>query len=362
MKIAFHDDGPLDYTPQTPYERPLGGAESTAAYLSAAMAQRGHEVYLVNRSTFRGLVHGVEVTGFDACRPGFLNTFDIIISLTKPIGTLFRQAGVKTRMVQWQHQASSTQRVKAFTQPAERAAWNHFVFVSEDQRRAFSDRLGIDGIVLRNAAAPGVLSAPVSEDCFLDRGEDPKLIFASAPGHGLELLLTAFAAIREELPGATLQVCSDQGLYQKASADDPYSAVYALARALPGVEFAGSVSQVALGAQFARADILAYPTNFVETCCLVAIEAAASGCTFVGTDLGALRETMCGYGHFMPYEDSRSWVTRGFKTLLVDTVRNARADPKAFKQRRRDQISMFRQTHTWERRAVEWETWLEMLD
>jgi glycosyltransferase involved in cell wall biosynthesis len=193
---------------------------------------------------------------------------------------------------------------------------------------------------------------------FAERGSEPVLIYASAPGRGLDLLLLSFPAMREALPGVTLRICSDQGIYQAAGADDPYNAYYAVARALDGVEFIGSLSQASLGAAFAAADILAYPTNFIETSCIVAMEAAVAGCLVMGTDIGALSETMNGYGVFTPFLSERATVVRDFSKLLIATVAAAKADPTAFGARRAEQAAWFRETHTWEKRAQEWEAYL----
>ena len=360
MKVLFLDDGRLSYTPDTPYQQPLGGAESTLAYLSEAMAARGHEVGLISKAPAQDdACRGVKILGPQAATARVMNQYDAVIVATRGIGQLFRKGGVRIPMISWQHQAPTTQWARPFEQLEERDAWSQVVFVSDDQRQAFGRRFGLDGVVIRNAAAPGVINTPFEPSCFLDRDEDPVLIYASGPGHGMELLLTSFAALRERLPGARLLICADEGIYQVSSQEDPYSSVYALARALPGVEFTGAMSQDDLGRQYARADILAYPTNFVETSCIVAIEAAVSGCLFAGTDLGALRETMAGYGVFMTYEDSRTHVSKGFPVLVEQAVRAARADPAAYKQRRAEQSAMFRQTHTWARRAEEWEALLD---
>jgi glycosyltransferase involved in cell wall biosynthesis len=359
MRIVFHDDSGLDYTPQTPLDQPLGGAETTVAYLSAALAARGHDVALINKSSELGRVRGVDVLGPQAARQSIINRYDVLVSLTRPLGAEFRRNGVRIPMISWQHQAATTVRAQPFANPEEQQAWSGVVFVSEHQRRNFAERQGLDGHVIRNAASPAVLGAPISSSCFLDRNEDPVLIYASGPGHGLDLLLISFPLIREQLPGVRLRICSDEGIYQKRGRDDPYSAYYALARALPGVEFLGAVSQSELGSCYTEADILAYPTNFIETSCIVAIEAAACGCRFVGTDLGALPETLMGFGDFLPYQNSRPDLTRDFAALMTQMVSRARADPAAYKTQRAEQVARFRSTHTWDGRAVEWESWLQ---
>ncbi len=361
MKIAFLDDNKLDYTPETPFHRPLGGAESTAAYLTAALAARGHEIALINENSRPGEYRGVKTPGRRAARADVLNSFDAVVVLTRQMCGVLRNAGVKTPLISWQHKAASTNEMSRLRDPANRPSWTSIVYVSEHQRQTYTRMFGMDGVVIRNAASPAALASPVQAGCFLDRGEDPTMIFASAPGHGLDMLLATFAATREVLPGARLKVCSDQGLYQTARESDPYSALYALARALPGVEFIGSVSQTQLGAAMATSDILAYPTSFMETSCIVAIEAAAAGCLHVGNDFGPLKETLGGYGVFTPHVDSRAGTARNVSRAIVEAVQAARADPEAYKARRAQQAQWFRSTHTWEQRAAEWEAYLSAL-
>ena len=356
MKLAFLDDSKLDYTPQTPFDRPLGGTQSAAAYLTAALAARGHEVALINSSSETGRIHGVDVPGRNAGRVSVVNKFDALIVLTRPTGRGFRNGGVTVPMISWQHKSIEAGEIRPFALAEERAAWDAVAFVSDHQRLGFKEKFGIDGVVMRNAASPASLVQPFER--FLDRREDPTLIYASAPGRGLDILLFAFALIRESLPEAKLKICSDQGIYQAGGAKDDYAAFYAMARTMPGVEFIGAVSQTDLAAQFARSDILAYPTNFLETSCIVAMEAAASGCLFAAADYGPLRETLAGFGVFIPLAAFRGKLSRDFASLIIDTVGAARADPDAYRRRRLEQSQWFRATHSWDARAQAWEAWL----
>ena len=361
MKIAFCDNGILDYTPDTPLERPLGGTESAAAYLSAAMAARGHDVALINRSSRIGKIRDVTVTGIEGARAENLQKYDVAICLTRPLGANLRKIGFANCLVSWQHMVADAERVRAFAEPNERQAWNGFAFVSDYQREEFFRVFGIEGVTLRNAASPAALSVQISPMTFLDRGDDPILIYTSAPGRGLDMLLAAFAAARERLPNLRLKICSDEGIYHRDREADRYGAFYALARALQGVEFTGSVGQRELAEHLSGADVFAYPTEFRETSCIAAIEAAVCGCTIVTTDYGALRETMNGFGSFMPPVNSRSQTAGKFAELIWTVTANARADPDLFRRRRADQVAAFRASHTWASRAEEWEQWLGTL-
>ena len=359
MKIAFWNNNPsLDYTADTPFEAPLGGTESAAVYLAVELAARGHAVTFINFTSTPGRYRNVDFPGAAAVSRDMLNSFDAVVVVSRAIGKRIRETGVTVPLVLWQHGSPPNNLAQDLANPAEREAWTAVAYVSDHQRKGFVDRFGLDGVVLRNAASPGAMAAPLRPS-FVERGEDPVLIYASAPGRGLDFALVAFATIREQFPGARFRVLSDQGIYQQGGDKDECGVFYALARSLPGVEFIGSVSQPALGLEFSRADILAYPTSFVETSCIVAMEAAVTGCLVHTTALGALPETMNGFGFLMEDTPSRLIRVRNLAERVTKTVIDARAEPNAFHDRRERQIAWFRATHTWEHRAAEWEAFLQ---
>ena len=52
MKIVFFDPVNWDYSPITPFQRPLGGTQSAVCYLSTALAKLGHQVYVINNINY----------------------------------------------------------------------------------------------------------------------------------------------------------------------------------------------------------------------------------------------------------------------------------------------------------------------
>jgi hypothetical protein len=59
MRIAFIDFINWDYNVASPSHMPLGGAQSTVCYLTQALAQQGHEVFLLNNTSKVGMLWGV---------------------------------------------------------------------------------------------------------------------------------------------------------------------------------------------------------------------------------------------------------------------------------------------------------------
>lgn len=359
MKIAFVDTSGLHYDPLTPFQKPLGGTQSAACFLSAALAERGHEVWLLGKAGDGQITSGVHCQRYDAENPAYqLNAFDVVIVLTRPLASQLRSQGVTTRLVLWQHNAVDNSDVSLLSDAEERAAWTGMVFVSDYQKETFTKRWNVTGQVLRNAMSPAMAARKRTLPNFIERNEDPVLVYASAPGRGLETLLISFPSIRKHLPGARLKIFSSQSMYQVKDDIDGFSSYYELARSLPGVEYIGGVSQDRLADELLRCDIWAYPTVFLETSCIVLMEAAAAGCFLFFSEMGALPETGGKFGRRMRPSTFRSVWCGNFAKGVCSEVERLRQNPEATRRFLDDQARWFRETYTWDRRAEEWELWL----
>lgn len=60
----------------------------------------------------------------------------------------------------------------------------------------------------------------------------------------------------------------------------------------PGIVMRGRVGQNELAEEFLSANMLLYPTNFLETSCITVMEAQAAGCIPITSHLGVLRENV----------------------------------------------------------------------
>jgi len=362
MKIAFIDTSGLAYTPETPFSSPLGGTQSAACFLSSALAEQGHAVSLMSSGASELVVMGVRCAGFDIeSASANLNDQDAVVVMTTPIAARLRQAGVTVPLINWQHKAVGSNGAAPFAEPAERASWTTTVFVSAYQRDSFTAKWGMGGEVIGNAINPTLARLSRSRPTFIDRNEDPVLFYASAPGRGLDFLLMSFPTIRKALPNARLKIFSDQAMYQIPPEKDEFSVYYEVARALPGVEYVGGVSQSDLAREMLQADIWAYPTTFIETSCIVMMEAGAAGCMLFGADTGALRETSGRFGRLLPSGNSRAGWSGSFARALVREVGRVRQAPLAYQTFIDEQMSWFRASCDWNRRAEQWTILLEGL-
>lgn len=361
LNVAFIDTSSLAYDALTPLTRPLGGTQSAVSYLGAAMARMGHKVTLFNKSERES--RALDVATRPLLTPGerdLYNGFDALIVPTQPVGRALRAHSVTVPLVCWQHQSTLSSRVGPLSDPAERAAWDQVAFVSEHQRAAFGKAFGLDGVVLRNAPSPPFAELSFKRRYFFDNGSGPRFLYCSAPGRGLDHLLFAFATIRVSLPDATLAIYSDQKIYQIGSEKDEYSVYYELARALPGVEYFGSVPQAELASAMSQADYWIYPTTFVETSCIVMMEAGCAGLGLITSDVGALPETGGSFATLLNPGTTRTGWIKTFAQGVIERVHADRADPVAARARREETSRHFR-AGTWDVRAREWTEMLAAL-
>ena len=152
-----------------------------------------------------------------------------------------------------------------------------------------------------------------------------RLYYAASPPRGLSLLVPAFEKFASERDDdVELHVFSGFGMYSKTGErsfeDIEYRELYDIISKHPKMKYYGSVSNDELREHIQNMHILAYPSNFQETSCIVAIEAMSGGCLAVTPDSCALHETCDNYGimyDFIPNEEDH---INYFVNILHETV------------------------------------------
>lgn len=255
---------------------PLGGSETAVLRLAAALQKRGHAIELVTDSA-RLAGHRADV--FISCRdwralavdplPGKLNYLwcqdDVDQTIVKDLANpdLARQlyarctAVVMLSTYQWQRWHTT------LNLPVDKVFRCH--------NAVALDRYRID--VANLAKRP------------------PRAYFSSVPWRGLQQLVDLWPLVKGAVPEAELVVASSLKVYGQPDEDAKMAALYEKARALPGIDYRGSIAQRELREVAISCRALAYPCVFPETSCIAAMEAMAAGAVVVSTTLGALPET-----------------------------------------------------------------------
>lgn len=139
------------------------------------------------------------------------------------------------------------------------------------------------------------------------RRQPMQCVYTSSPDRGLEGLLHLWPRIVEQEPGAKLVIAYGWDNYDKFTAmrNSGQMAQWkehmlALIEQTPNVEQVGRLPQDKLAELFLESYTWLYPTQFLEVSCITAMEAMAGGCVPVTSSVGALPETIGGFGVSIP--------------------------------------------------------------
>ena len=362
MRIALLDPTRWQFTVDTPYERPLGGSQSSMCYLAAELAQLGQSVTIYNGNPTPSESRGVEHRNIDeVMAPGHLNKFDVVVVLNGAVGrALRRDARVSVPLVLWNQHSHDQPAIQELRRLNERKSWTAFAFVGEWHLANFERLFWIPrerSRVMRNAVSPAFTSQPVPKPWFAT-GEPPVLFYSSTPFRGLDVLLQAFPAIRAAIPGTRLRVFSSMGVYQVAAENDEFQGLYQRARQIEGVEYIGSVGQAQLARETASAAALAYPSTFAEAFCITVVETMAVGAAVLTTTLGALPETTDGHASMVEWQADKTKLAENFTAMTIATLREMQQDPATAAVRSAARIKYVNDNFTWPARARQWLDWL----
>lgn len=364
MKIAFLDFIGWDYQVESVYQMPLGGSQSALCYLAEAMAKLGHDVFLLNCTSISGLSRGV------ICMPWrdsgqILQSLDAVIVLSiAGQGRQIRQLiGNHTRLILWLHTIPSQPVVEPLQNQEERDVYDGFAFISEWQREQYYQYFNIDRSktsILRNAIAPSFSEIfPENTSIVKRKSQPPVLAYTSTPFRGLNILLEVFPQIRAAVPGSRLKVFSSMKVYQISEAEDEYTELYRQCQETEGVEYIGSIPQPYLAKELELITMLAYPNTYPETSCITVMEAMASGCRIVTSNLAALPETTADFATLIPIQDDWELYKNRFVEAVIQILQTSMSvDTETHLKRQVDYINKF---CTWSVRAEEWVKWLSSI-
>jgi glycosyltransferase involved in cell wall biosynthesis len=369
MRIAFADFCRFDFHAQTADIAPLGGSQSAACYLARSLARIGHDLFLISSLSTPGVYDGVkclswETTGADQLKALGL---DVLVSIMSPkTGPALRGIlGPATRLILWNHHSADQADAQPLHDVHIQQAFDGLAMVSQWQLEQYHQAFKIDSsrmTVMRNAIAPAFENRFSSSDSILARKSLPPILaYTSTPFRGLDLLLAAFPHIRAAIPDARLQIFSSMKVYGVSPEKDEaeYGQLYAMCRQTPGAQYIGSLPQPQLADALAGVSVLAYPNIFPETSCISVMEAMASGCRIVTSELGALPETTAGFARLIPTKDGVQDYMRRFIEQTIGAIHECAQHPRETEMALQRQVAYMNEQFTWKRRAEEWVQWLE---
>lgn len=361
MRIVFVDlPTNMTFNVATPEQQALGGMASCVCYLARALAARGHDVTLVaslpenTPDVLMGVRHvamkDVLAEPMQFFRDG---DYDAAIALNYPdIAPYVKNGNPRTFNVVWLHIFSDQPALKSLA--ANQGLLDAAVCVSATLRDTF--KLSVPMTAIGNAIAP-VFENMFSSAQELQAAKENRAVYASMPFRGLDQLVDLMGQVKGQVE---LDVYSSEATYQAQGRDT--TAVFEAAKLNPRIHSHGSVPQRELAQAFRRAAYLTYPCTFIESSCIVAMEAMAAGLKVISNDLGALPETTMGFADLLPVNggvitrvDHIAGLTKLIEKNEADFVR----DPKAWAQTQFKQVEAVNREYTWARRAEQWEAFLK---
>lgn len=234
--------------------------------------------------------------------------------------------------------------------------WKKFdklVFVSHWQRQMYNTYLGVPfdaGVVLQNATQPIGLH---------DKPQDKvRLIYFSTPHRGLDILYLAFDTLYKKYGDKIeLNVFSSFDLYGWGQRDEQYSRLFTDLQNHPGINYSKSISNEQIREQLKHHHILAYPSTWQETSCLVLIESMMAGLTCVHSSLAALPETAMGSTRMYDYFENM-YLHLGMFTNELDHAIESVLEGYGVSD---DRIEFINNYYSWDNRALQWEDLLTSL-
>ncbi len=356
MKLLFLCFSPVVMDVGTPEREPLGGTESSAAYLARQLAQMGHEVVFAARlppgtpERIKGVWH-VEL--HTAVREAFIGAmgFDAVISLSAPqVAEQLKLLAPKPFHVCWVHLLPQEPAMTPLAAMAPHI--DCAVFVSHTQAAMF--RYRGRSAVIGNGIAPAFETMFTSAE-QLRAAKENRAVYTSMPYRGLHLLVEV---IRRVKSGTRFDIYSAMQTYR--GEETPFLELYRRVKAAPRTHYHGAVPQPVLAKGLRSAAFFTYPCSFIETYCIAALEAIAAGLKVIALDLGALKETTLGFADLLPVDQSMEddEIVARYTRLLEDNAAAFLADPNRWAAERLEQSRTVNRVCSWPARAKEWETLL----
>ena len=224
--------------------------------------------------------------------PDLLSQFQVIPSRVRDIDP-------HKKTVLWLHDLHTDPEV----QHLKDGGWKKYdklVFVSHWQQQMYKADLDVPydaGIVLRNAIDP-------IEDHDKPNDGPIRLTYFSTPHRGLDILYHTFNTLANE-HDVVLDVYSSFDLYGWASRDEPYKELFDKLNNHPKINYSKSVSNEEIRKSLLQSHILAYPSTWPETSCLVLIEAMSAGLYCVHSSLAALPETSLSLNNMYAFQEDK---------------------------------------------------------
>lgn len=297
--IAFYTQPiPETWNPDTFESGGHGGAETCIIQLSRRFAADGwRTVVFGTPGDYRGEKDGIEWWNSDEYLP--TEPFKVFVSSRSVIP--FDSTPLAKVKLLWMHDVNIGREERATFMRADKV-----LGLTEWHKNHLGKLYGLPDDKL--AVMPNGIELDRFDKNDWDKKNKYKFIFSSSPDRGLDTLLSLWPIIKENMPEATLDLYYGWEMIDKiinmhkargggvAHLEDFRNKCLTQIQILGGEEGGiyqhGRVDQKTLAKEMAKASIWTYPTDFMETFCITALEMQMAGVIPLASNLAALAETI----------------------------------------------------------------------
>ena len=179
------------------------------------------------------------------------------------------------------------------------------------------------------------------------------LIYHTTPWRGLVHLIKVFKNLN--LENVELNVCSSTIIYGKKFDDQlgkKYENIFNKCKNTKNVNYSGFLENKKIIELLKNMHIFSHPSIWPETSCISAIEAMASGCEVVTTNLGALYETCSTFATLVGFDRNFDNLEKRYSKALLKSIKNYWSNENQNKLKLQSEV--INATYSWDVRSVEW--------
>lgn len=315
MRILF-SDATDNHSPKEVFTRPTGGILTSLTLIPKYLASKGHEVYVFSEYGKNEVIDGVHYVAPNSDIP----KWDVAVFNRNVLPNDFVEysKSIGAKNIWWLHDVVQL----SYLPDATYKTVDKVIALSNYCRDTYSDFYSIPKekfVVIPNGVEKSVFSPG---DYSL---RDPRLwIMASAPVKGILPIPSLFDNLKRHIPELDFRIYSNQSLHSRANLPEYNNFLSHMS--VKGATVQAPIPPKLLAELFKKAWAFVLPNSYPEICSNLLLQAQASGCPVLTSDIGANPEFIENWQtgvmttKFKPH-DLHSWVieyTRAGLKLLLD--------------------------------------------
>jgi len=186
-----------------------------------------------------------------------------------------------------------------------------------------------------------------------------RLLYSTTPWRGLNVLINSIDYLNNLRDDFVLDVYSSTMIYGDKFHEDNkknFEELFNKVKNTKNVNYYEYVENEKILNILEDIDIYTYPSTFIETFCISALEALSKGCLVFMTDNGALKELGNNYAEFINFDSNLKKLSINYAkklNILMDKYKS-----NYFEKRLKEQSEYYSNNFSWKKRYLEWENLL----